>query len=123
MKERLEQEARQEEIGDLWAATLILMGLRYPRPLAEQLLKGVRQMEESVTYQAILERGVEKGKVLGKAEEARALLMRIGRKRLGQPDAPTLSTLQGISDVQRLEALCERVQEVSSWDELLRTGP
>lgn len=126
MKDRLDREAPREEVGDLWAATLVLMGLRYPRPVAEQLLKGVRHMEESVTYQAILEKGVEKGiekgKLLGQAEEARALLVRFGRRRLGDPDAATRSALQAIADVQRLEALCDRVQDVSSWEDLLRTS-
>ena len=91
------------------------MGLRYPRPVAEQLLKGVRDMEESVTYQAILEKGVARGR----AEEARSLLIRFGRRRLGEPDAAARAALQAIADVQRLESLCERVHEAATWEELL----
>jgi hypothetical protein len=39
----------------------ILMGLRYDSKEVDRLLKGVRSMEESSTYQAILEKGIEKG--------------------------------------------------------------
>jgi predicted transposase YdaD len=39
----------------LWTATFILMGLEYDQAVARQLLRGVRIMKESVTYQAILE--------------------------------------------------------------------
>jgi len=42
----------------LWTATYVLMGLKYPSAFTEQLLRGVRQMKESVTYQAILAEGV-----------------------------------------------------------------
>ena len=38
-------------------------------------------MKESVTYQAIVEEGVEKGVKKGKVQEARQMLIRIGSKR------------------------------------------
>jgi predicted transposase YdaD len=37
------------------------LGLRYEQALIDQLLQGVRAMEESVTYQAIFKKGNEKG--------------------------------------------------------------
>ncbi len=59
------------------------MGLRYDRALIEQLLQEVRGMKESVTYQAIVEEGVAKGReegvVKGRMEEARRILFRLGR--------------------------------------------
>ncbi len=39
----------------------VLMGLRFERALIDNVLSGVMQMEESVTYQAILQGGVERG--------------------------------------------------------------
>ena len=37
------------------------MGLRYDEALADKLLEGVRAMEDSVTYQAIIRKGEAKG--------------------------------------------------------------
>src|SRR5260370_15948761 len=60
---------------DIWSAAFILLGLRYSRELARHLLRGVRSMKESVTYQAILEEGEEKGKIEGALAEARKFLL------------------------------------------------
>ncbi len=111
MEARIRQEAPPDEAGLLWTATYVLMGLRYPRSVTEQLLQGVRDMKESVTYQAILEEG--------RAAEARAILLRIGGKRFGPPSAQTRAALDAITTVERLELLTERLLDVESWDELL----
>ncbi len=57
MKERLSRPEWRPDAGRLWTATYVLMGLRYPENLTEKLLEGVRNMEESVTYQAIVRKG------------------------------------------------------------------
>ena len=120
MQERIGREATPTNAGDLWAETFVLMGLRYPPDFTGQLLKGVRQMKESSTYQAILEEGMVEGMVRGKAEEARRLLLRLGAKRFGEPDAHTQATIEAIGSVERLEKLVERVLEAESWKELLK---
>jgi predicted transposase YdaD len=89
----------------------MLMGLRYPDALAEHLLQGVRDMKESVTYQKIIREGRE--------EEARALLLRLGRKRFGPPAPEAEAALAGVTAIERLEALSERLLDVESWEELL----
>ncbi len=66
------------ESAKLWTATYVLVGLRYSRQLAAQLLEGVIGMEDSVTYQAIVEKGIEKGAV----SEARKFFLRLAKKRL-----------------------------------------
>ena len=88
-------------------------------------------MKESSTYQAILvegrneglTEGLTEGRAKGRAEEARRILLRIGRKSLGQPDAATLASIEAIQDVERLEELTERLLEVASWPELLAPRP
>jgi predicted transposase YdaD len=121
MEERLSREAPPADAAKLWAATYILMGLRYRPEFAAQLLKGVRAMKESSTYQAILAEGRAEGRAEGQAVEARKILLRQGTKRFGSPDARTQSAIEAISDVERLEQLTERLLDVSSWDELLAT--
>lgn len=126
MAVRIEAEA-PEEAGTLWTSTFVLMGLRYASEFAVQLLKGVRGMEESVTYQAILEegaaRGEAKGKAIGKVEGERNLLLRLGTQRFGAPDASTRAALEAITSVERLEALGDRLLKVENWAELLGTRP
>src|SRR5205823_5640105 len=101
----------------------VLMGLRYDPALIKQLLKGVRTMKESATYQAILEEGraegEAKGKAEGAAEEAQRILLRIGTRTLGEPDAAAQAAIAALADRDRLEALIDRVPDVKTWEELL----
>ena len=59
--QRFAEELPPSDVGDLWSATLVLMGLRYDRDEVRQLLRGVRGMRESSTYQMILEEGRVEG--------------------------------------------------------------
>jgi len=72
-------------------------------------------MEESVTYQAIVRKS--------RLAEARHILLRLGQKEFGPADEASVATLNGISDVQELEKLTERVLEVGSWQDLLHGVP
>jgi predicted transposase YdaD len=107
----------------LWSASYILAGLRYSREFVQSLYRGVRAMKESSTYQAILEEGRSAGLTQGRVEEARDMLLRIGRKHLGEPDAGTMKSLEAIQDLQRLEKLAERLLEATSWPELFASRP
>ena len=102
----------------LWAATYVLMGWRYDEKLATESLKGVWNMHESPTYQAILREGRNEGRVV----EAQRLLMLLGGNRFGEPDEATRGAVEAIHDVNRLEALSLRIFDVDvrDWDELLR---
>ena len=111
MRRRLQAEAPRQQAMSLMTAAYILTGLRYPPDVVDELYAGVHEMEESSTYQAILERG--------RAEEARAAVILAGRGRLGQPDPRVVVELGKIRDVSRLEFLIERAGTIASWDELL----
>ena len=47
-------------MGDLWAATALLIGVRYDGDEITDLIQRVRRMRESVTYQIISRRGSRK---------------------------------------------------------------
>jgi hypothetical protein len=49
-------------------------------------------------------------------KRARPLL---GNRHLGMPDAATLAVIESLVDSDRLVALCERIHDVKSWQELL----
>ncbi|MCC7370165.1 MAG: Rpn family recombination-promoting nuclease/putative transposase [Chloroflexi bacterium] len=123
MSERIDREASPDVAGNLWAATLLLLGLRYDDRTAGQILRGVRQMRESTTYQAILREGREEGQrlgeELGRAREARRTLLRQGARRFGEPSTDIVSAIENIADLDRLETLLLDLLTAESWSDLL----
>jgi hypothetical protein len=107
--ERLKREAAGGQYLRLLSATWVLTGLRVDLEQARAIFRGIPDMHESSTYQAILEEGMQ-----------RVLLVQ-GRKKLGEPDESTRRALLAITDLDRLDRLSERLLEVSTWQELLQT--
>ncbi len=113
------------DAAKLWTASYLLMGMRFPDELIEKLLEGVQAVKDSTTYQKILRDGEAKGRVEGLAEglikEARRILLRLGTKRFGTPEALVLATLEDIRDIDRLEELSDRIldADVLDWNSLL----
>jgi predicted transposase YdaD len=117
---RLDQEAPPRLAKELWSATYILMGLRYEQALIQAVLRGVMNMKESVTYQAILEEGMAEGEAKGVLKEARKMVLLQGRSRFGQPASPqVVAALEALTEARQLEELGVRLLQVSSWQELL----
>lgn len=119
MRARFEREVSRQEATLLWSATQVLMGLKYPREFVETLLQGVQGMEESVTYQAILNKGRDLGHDEGLAEGEQKALLIMGQKRFGKPSPKVVKRIKAIIDESTLLALIDRLTEVSSWNELL----
>jgi predicted transposase YdaD len=116
IQERLSGAKAPRRAADIWAATYVLLGLRYSDALANALFEEVLGMEQSATYQAIVRRGREEGR----AEEARRLLLLLGEPKFDPHDAATRAITEGITDVARLEELALRVASTGSWQELLQ---
>jgi predicted transposase YdaD len=102
---------------------IALDGAAAHRGSRHAIVTGGERDEESTTYQAILregrEEGREEGLAMGRVEEARAILLRQGTKRFGTPSDQIRAALAGITQIERLEVLTERLLDVESWDELL----
>ncbi|MBW3597972.1 MAG: hypothetical protein KY475_11935 [Planctomycetes bacterium] len=113
MEERIGEAATPDEGGVLWTAATVLMGLRYSKALAAELLRGVHGMKDSVTYQAIVEEGEVKA--------LHKILLVQGAKRFGPPNEFIEQALRSITEVDRLNDLAGRILDVSSWEELLAT--
>lgn len=95
-------------------------------------------MEDSTTYQGILEEGVAKGMAKGLSQGLsqgltqgltqginqglRSTILRIGTKRFGSPAEPISRELQRIDDATRLEMLADRILDAGSWNDLLAGG-
>jgi|SRR5579883_13045 len=69
-------------------------------------------MQESGTYQLILEEGAIK--------HTRELILRLGRKQIGEPTEKQQNKLNTIDDLERLDRMAEKILTVKSWDVLLR---
>ncbi|HEY2785697.1 MAG TPA: DUF4351 domain-containing protein [Fimbriiglobus sp.] len=54
----------------------------------------------------------------GRAEEARTMILRIGRKRLGAPKPEHEAAITQETDFAKLEALSGRLLDVNTWDEM-----
>ena len=135
ISERLVRETSTDQAATLWAATKVLMGLRYSKEQVEEFTRGVsamilgiRGIEESSVYQDIFAKGEakgeakgrkRKGRVEGRVEEARLAILRLGRKKFGQPDEGVRTTIDAIDDIDQLNSLLDRILDVSSWNELL----
>jgi predicted transposase YdaD len=95
------------------------------------MIFGIRGIEESWVYQDILAKGRAEGEAKGRAEgeargaieEARNVLLRQGRKKLGEPDERVLSLLSELADLDRLNLLLERVLDAERWDDLFPRLP
>ncbi len=127
ISERLDAETTSDDQeAILWAATKVLMGLRYPKERVEELTRGISDMilgirgiEESSVYQDIFGKGEATGEARGRAAEAREILLRQGRKKLGPSSETVEATITSLGDLDRLNALLDRILDVSTWDELL----
>jgi len=88
-----------------------------PPATAAELLRGAREMEESVIYQWAVEIGMEEGskKVLKKT------LLDLGSQRFGQLYATAKTVLNSIEDLERLERMTDRLLDAADWDDLLGT--
>jgi predicted transposase YdaD len=121
MKHRLDTEIPPQEAREMWASTQILIGLRYPGEMVKHLLRGVHDMEESTTYQEIIEKGVEKGIAKGGILRLRAAVLRGATLRFGPPDPQLKARLDAISDLHQLDNMSDALitGSVKNWAELL----
>jgi hypothetical protein len=150
MQERLDAEAPPELARELWSAAYIIMGLRFAPAVVQYFLKGVRQMRESSTYQAILDEGMEEGLqrglerglqqgleqglergltaglqqglASGQLKGERDIVLLLGARRFGNPSTETIAALEAIGSPDRLVEIAGRLLQVESWDELLYGG-
>lgn len=136
--ERLVRETTREEAGILMQVTLVWAGLVLDKGTIHEILGGLKTMsliEESSYVRIWLDKGKEqgriegekqgriegeqKGKIEGKIEGERAIIVRLGRKLFGEPDAATLAKLDSIQSVDRLDEISDRLFTASNWTEAI----
>ena len=115
MKDRLRERKRQGNVKDLWTATFFLLGLRYENAFVNHVLRGVMTMEESSTYQWVLEQGRQEG---ARRELQKTLLLQGNKQFQGTPRS-VKAAIQAITDLARLEELSVQLLDATNWEELL----
>lgn len=94
------------------------MRLRYRPAAVQRFVIEVPGMEESSTYQAIIEEGRAQGFAEGRILAAREVLLRLGFREFGEPDDTVRARVESLSDFERLKRLVERVRDAGSWADL-----
>jgi hypothetical protein len=111
--ERITNEAPPERTRKLLTDAFLLTGLRVRRDVAARIFRGVRAMQESDTYLAILDEG--------QAKLARKYILIVGEERIGPPDEAVKTQLEAITDLERLDRMLRRALKASSWQEIVDT--
>ncbi len=107
----------------LMSSSYVLCGLRHDSIRIESLFRRFSMLlEESTTYQAILEEGRNRGLSQGLSQGIVATLLEQGEERFGPAPEPAVAALQCIADPNRLRRLAKRLLSATSWDELLATA-
>jgi hypothetical protein len=60
---------------------------------------------------------------MGRAEQARTILIRLGTKKFGTPAEQAAARIASLTSIDLLEDLIDRVFDVATWDELLADSP
>jgi hypothetical protein len=113
LAERIVNEAPPERARKLLTDAFLLTGLRVRRDVATRIFRGVRAMDESDTYLAIIDEG--------QAKANRKTILRFGEERLGVAGDAVKARLLNITDLERLERMIHRAAKAASWEEILQT--
>jgi len=125
---RLEQEkVTKTDHEELLLACNILLGLRYDMDDINPLFRRFLDMEESSTYQGILnkgrEKGMEKGLQEGELRTLRAVIFELGEGRLRALSTEYREKLASTVDRDLLHKLVLRVPSTPSWTVLFSESP
>jgi hypothetical protein len=108
---RIERTMNQEEAKRFLTSAFVLSGFRLTREQAKRAFRRVPAVEESTTYQYIIEQGELKA--------LRKMLLRLGAAKFGAPPKKVKATIQESEDLPRLERMGVRLVTAASWDEVV----
>jgi hypothetical protein len=111
--DRVIKEAPAARVRKLLTDAYLLTGLRLRRDAAARIFRGVRAMQESDTYLAILDEGQERA--------TRESILAVGEERLGTPGESIIAHLGNIADLARLKRMVRRAAKAVSWEEIMET--
>lgn len=107
----LSQETQAELLGIALLVASRQFARELLRPIFEEDLKMIQDL--GIVGDWLIEREAR-----GEVKSAREILLRLGRKRFGEPGEKVVQALQAITDVAALQDLAVRLLEVESWEDL-----
>ncbi|HZW32631.1 MAG TPA: hypothetical protein VFF52_18100 [Isosphaeraceae bacterium] len=111
---RIQRTMSQEEIKHIVTSALVLSGLRLSREQARNAFRRAPAVEESTTYQDIIEQGEIQG--------VRRVLLRRGAAKFGAPPKEVKAAIQELEDLPRLERRVDCLLDTAtSWNDVLET--
>src|SRR5262249_33437530 len=112
---RVERTLDRERANHVLTSTFVLSGLRLDRERGLNMFRRIRAVEESTTYQYILEQGGVK--VL------KRLFLRHGTRKFGAPNKKVKAAIEqlDVHDLGRLERMFDRMETATSWNDVLET--
>lgn len=110
---RIESEVDVATGGRLLTAIGYLLLLRFGKMTMQDLVREIPNIRENPMFEMFHEDG--------QIDALRSVVLRLGNKRFGPIAETEFASLNAIKELAHLERLTERVLDVSSWDELLRT--
>ena len=81
----------------------------------------IRGIEQNPGVKAWIDRGKVEGRVEGRQEATRAMILRLGTVRFDKPTKRILAKLDVVTDLAALEDLGVRPLSAANWKELLTT--
>jgi predicted transposase YdaD len=136
--ERITRETKPSTASTIMTASLLLAGMRIDQDQIEQLkgrLSSMNVLRESSFYQMIVEEGksaglaegrkqgikegIEEGIKEGRLEEARKLLLEVGKVKFGPPNASIRKSIKAIDDLERIHRSIRRILKATDWKDLL----
>ncbi|MDB5312667.1 MAG: hypothetical protein JWO38_6869 [Gemmataceae bacterium] len=124
--QRIRREADADTGDRLMTAIGFLLQLRYGDMTAEELIRKVPDVRDFGPFRTFLEEGRAEGRALGqaegRAEGVRQSILALGRKKFGVPTPEQEAVVNALADLAQLESLREKLLDVTTWDELLKTS-
>lgn len=112
----LDHETDETTRISLVGSSYILCGLRYHQTqIAESYRRFAMLLEDSTTYQEILQKGLSQGQTNGQ----KTTLLRQGNLKFGKPSSEILERLNRVNSPASLDQLADRILQTNSWEDFL----
>lgn len=110
---------RPEEVEDLQNVLRTAMANQDAQTELTVMSKSMAEvwMEEGI--EKGIKQGIERGREEGRLESCREMILRIGRRRLGEPSPVQLARIEHMTDLAALKALSDAIIDATSWDAVL----
>jgi hypothetical protein len=116
--DRVSHETDPGTADRLLTAVGLLLQLRYGPVTTEEFIRKYPEIREYAAFKTFL----DEGRVEGRINTLRSTILRLGRRRFGDPKPAHEAAVAAITDPTRLEALSDRLLDVTTWDDLLAPG-